>query len=340
MVPVQDCIGRFSPLLHVLWAVGGDTDDEVLNFSIRVAREDAWQQAVTLAHLDAERLPLAIDSLDRKVAVLARLVAQPGGVLEQAVDVVGFLESDDVVAVIDALAQVEPEPAPVTGPGTGCVRHEHPRPHDAGRAFIRREGRVLEQRLAATIFDGAPAAGVVDVLRGYQNPDGGFGHGLEPDKRCPDSLAIDVEVALQAMAAAGTVDHDMVGRACDFLASDRHAGRGGGPGVARHGGLSPGRALGGLDLHPRLQPDRGPGRPAPPHGHRAPVGRPRPRTGAGRRWRTGSSPSDAHAVSEVLVFLGDVPDRERADALAPAVVEHLATGRPLPGRPRSTRPTA
>jgi hypothetical protein len=108
MVPVQDCIGRFSPLLHVLGTIGGEADDEVLNFSIRVARADAWQQAVTLAQLDAERLAMAVDSLDRKVAVLARLVGQPGGILAQAVDVVGFVESDNVAAVIDALAKVEP----------------------------------------------------------------------------------------------------------------------------------------------------------------------------------------------------------------------------------------
>ncbi|HEX7277565.1 MAG TPA: DUF5995 family protein [Acidimicrobiales bacterium] len=112
MDPVKDCVGRFSPLLHVLEAVGGDTDDQILNFSIRVARNDAWQQAVTLAHLDAERAALAIDSLDRKVAVLAHLVAQPGGVLNRAVDLVAFLESDDVVAIIDALALVEPTPRP------------------------------------------------------------------------------------------------------------------------------------------------------------------------------------------------------------------------------------
>ncbi len=112
MDPIQDCVGRFSPMLHLLWEVGGSADDEVLNFSIRVARRDAWQQAVTLAHLDREQLPLAIDSLDRKVAVLARLVAQPGGVLNHAVDVVRYLESKNVVKVIDALATVEPLPLP------------------------------------------------------------------------------------------------------------------------------------------------------------------------------------------------------------------------------------
>jgi hypothetical protein len=110
MDPVEKCLGRFSPFLNVLLTLGDDVDDEVLGFSVQVAREDAWQQAVTLAHLDAPGRALAIDSLDRKVAVLARLVAQPGGVVERAVDVVGFMESDDVVAVIDALAQVEPGP--------------------------------------------------------------------------------------------------------------------------------------------------------------------------------------------------------------------------------------
>lgn len=113
--PVQNCISRYSPLLHVLWDLG-QADDAVLNFSIRIARDDAWKQAVTLAHLDAERRAPAIDSLDRKVAVLARLVAQPGGVIAHAVDVVRFTETRSVVKVIDALAKVEPEPLPVTGP--------------------------------------------------------------------------------------------------------------------------------------------------------------------------------------------------------------------------------
>ena len=108
MQPIQDTVGRFSPLLHVLWDIGGDADDEVLNFSIRVARNDAWQQAVTLAHLDATRFAPAVDSLDRKVAVLARLVGEPGGTLAHAVHVVRYMESRDVVKVIDALAKVEP----------------------------------------------------------------------------------------------------------------------------------------------------------------------------------------------------------------------------------------
>src|ERR1700722_20600579 len=88
----------------------------------------------------------------------------------------------------------------------------------AGQEFIQRQGRLLERRLFATCFEGAPATGVVDVLRGYRNDDGGFGHGLEPDKRVPASLPIDVEVAFQALVTVGAVDLPMVRGACDYLA--------------------------------------------------------------------------------------------------------------------------
>jgi len=47
----------------------------------------------------------------------------------------------------------------------------------AAREFVHTHGRVLERRL----LDGAPPADVVDALLPYRNPDGGFGHGLEPD---------------------------------------------------------------------------------------------------------------------------------------------------------------
>ncbi|MFF1823238.1 hypothetical protein ACFVWG_38415 [Kribbella sp. NPDC058245] len=89
----------------------------------------------------------------------------------------------------------------------------------AGRDFVRLEGRLVENRLFATVFDGADPAGVVDALRGYQNADGGFGHGLEPDKRCPDSLGLDVETAFDILLAAGARDEVMIRRAVDWLAS-------------------------------------------------------------------------------------------------------------------------
>ena len=103
---VQAEIGRFSPLLHLLWKVGDAADDEVLNFSFQVARDEAWQHAVILAPMaaDAGQQGATIDSFDRAAAVLGKLVVDPGSLLGRVVSVVHHTEHDDVAAVIDALA--------------------------------------------------------------------------------------------------------------------------------------------------------------------------------------------------------------------------------------------
>ena len=64
---------------------------------------------------------------------------------------------------------------------------------------------------------------MVDAVRAYRNPDGGFGHGLEPDKRCPASLPIDVECAFEILLAAGRGSparrRPGLRGACDWLGS-------------------------------------------------------------------------------------------------------------------------
>jgi hypothetical protein len=89
----------------------------------------------------------------------------------------------------------------------------------AGRDFVRRDARLVERRVFASVFEGADPVGVVDALRGYQNADGGFGHGLEPDKRCPDSLPLDVQVAFETLLNAGARDEEVIRRAVDWLQS-------------------------------------------------------------------------------------------------------------------------
>jgi hypothetical protein len=84
--------------------------------------------------------------------------------------------------------------------------------------FIWSNARLLERRLFAHLFKGAPAEPVRAALRAYQNEDGGFGNALEPDKRCVDSQPIDQEVALHVLGEVGT-DAASVGRMCDFLAA-------------------------------------------------------------------------------------------------------------------------
>ena len=105
---IQDAIARFSPLLAVLDRVGGRSEEQILDFSIREARSEAWRQALVLAALDPAAKADAVALLDRKVAFLGRIIDDPGGILGRAVDVIGFAESDDVAAIIDALRTVVP----------------------------------------------------------------------------------------------------------------------------------------------------------------------------------------------------------------------------------------
>ncbi len=197
----------------------------------------------------------------------------------------------------------------------------------AGDRFIQAQGRLLERRLFATCFRGAPAAGVVDAVRGYQNPDGGFGHGLEPDVRCPASLPIDVEMAFQALAAAGTTDPAMMQRACDYLAATAaEAGAGGAVPPAFPVIESYPRAAHWTDwtYAPGLNPTAG------LTGLLYRLGFDHPWRDQGTRYcweqlESGAVPADAHALSEVLVFLEYVPDRDRADEHAAVLTKDLGS---------------
>ncbi|GAA0804262.1 hypothetical protein [Spirilliplanes yamanashiensis] len=197
-------------------------------------------------------------------------------------------------------------------------------PFAAAHRFLLTEGRLLERRLFDTVFLGAPPTGVADALRGYANPDGGLGHGLEPDTCGPASLPIAVEQGLNAYADAGADDPELLRRACDFLAgvsTPDGAVALAAPVIERYPraahmtdwtyvpGVNPTAGLAGL-LH---------------------------RVGFAHPWRdaataycwaqleSGAYPGEAHALSELFVFLAHVPDRERAESHVAAVAGRLAT---------------
>ena len=73
----------------------------------------------------------------------------------------------------------------------------------AARRFLETEARALELARFRCSFEDAPAASVVEALAAYQNPDGGFGHGLEPDLRAPQSSVLCTSIALQILRELG-----------------------------------------------------------------------------------------------------------------------------------------
>lgn len=82
--------------------------------------------------------------------------------------------------------------------------------------FIWRNARLLERQLFRCRFRGGDRVLVLAALAAYQNADGGFGNALEPDKRCPDSQPVDLQVALEVLALIGR-DDGMIGRMLTFL---------------------------------------------------------------------------------------------------------------------------
>ncbi|HEX8958650.1 MAG TPA: hypothetical protein VF770_02390 [Solirubrobacterales bacterium] len=99
--------------------------------------------------------------------------------------------------------------------------------YDAARAFMERDARPLDAALLANALgEAAPEAALV-ALSAFQNADGGFGNGLEPDTTSPASTAIATSVALRLLARLRARDgRPMVMAALGWLdgAIDRERG--------------------------------------------------------------------------------------------------------------------
>lgn len=98
----------------------------------------------------------------------------------------------------------------------------------AAHEFVLREARLLDRHRFAFRYADGSASAVVAALAPYQNGDGGFGHALEPDLRGAASQPVPVEHALQILDEVGVFDAEIVGAACDWLASVT-TGEGGAP---------------------------------------------------------------------------------------------------------------
>ncbi len=93
--------------------------------------------------------------------------------------------------------------------------------HDAyqrAARFLVEQARPLEAACFRHDFEGAAAAAGIEALRAFQNDDGGYGHGLEPDVRTPSSGALATGVALQRLAELGAAaEHPQVAAARAYL---------------------------------------------------------------------------------------------------------------------------
>ena len=78
------------------------------------------------------------------------------------------------------------------------------------KAFIFEWGRPLEQARYLFHFEDGPASSILTELAQFQNPDGGFGHALEPDMRLPQSSVLATIVAMQILGEINATSQEPI----------------------------------------------------------------------------------------------------------------------------------
>jgi hypothetical protein len=87
----------------------------------------------------------------------------------------------------------------------------------AARRFMASHARLLDRRRFELLFDGGNAEPALAALRAYCNPDGGYGHGLEPDLRAPESQPAAALHAFEVLAEVGPAAAREASELCDWL---------------------------------------------------------------------------------------------------------------------------
>ena len=78
------------------------------------------------------------------------------------------------------------------------------------RDFILINARMIERRLYEFHFENGSVDGVYHAVYAYRNPDGGFGHGMEPDTASPESQPLFSIMALETLDEVGYLNADLI----------------------------------------------------------------------------------------------------------------------------------
>jgi Family of unknown function (DUF5995) len=104
--PIEMVLGQLSPLIEILDRFGGKKDEIIFNFSIRKARQSAWNHAKILAHQTPNVQQEIIAVMDSKVAFLGLAIANPNHTFDRVIDLIKRNENNDIVTIINALNSI------------------------------------------------------------------------------------------------------------------------------------------------------------------------------------------------------------------------------------------
>jgi len=97
-------IAEVSPWIGLLDRIGGHTDNTLINFSIGVARIEAWDLAKQLAPLSDQEWEKVVAARDEWTAGFGELLLHPGWVFSSGLLAIRIRESNDILRVIDVLS--------------------------------------------------------------------------------------------------------------------------------------------------------------------------------------------------------------------------------------------
>jgi hypothetical protein len=89
---------------------------------------------------------------------------------------------------------------------------------EQAKTFLKSKTRKLERALFEFEFENGSKENVLKQLKSYQNEDGGFGNGLEPDFRCKESSALATAIGLHYLSRVGANETEqMVKKTVNYL---------------------------------------------------------------------------------------------------------------------------
>jgi hypothetical protein len=103
---VEQTLAKVWPMLKLLDWIAGKSDEAVINFSMNVARKEAWNAALSLAELDDSAAAVQIAAIDRGVSLFARSIQHPGPIVGSVTNLVRLGERGSVSDVIQLLERV------------------------------------------------------------------------------------------------------------------------------------------------------------------------------------------------------------------------------------------
>ena len=89
----------------------------------------------------------------------------------------------------------------------------------AATRFLTTHARLLDRHRGMRLLDEGDPRAVLSALDAYRNPDGGYGWGLEPDLRAPESQPAGALHAFEVLDEAGPVTSPAAVGLCDWLDS-------------------------------------------------------------------------------------------------------------------------